>query len=121
MPAAKINNITMNYEIHGEGEPLILIGGLGTDISIHRKMIGEFSKKFKVLALDNRGAGLSDKPDIPYTIEMMADDTARLMTSAGIERANVLGISLGGRIAMALALRHPHRLSKLILTSTFAS
>jgi pimeloyl-ACP methyl ester carboxylesterase len=121
MPTVKVNDISMNYEIHGQGEPLVLIGGLGTDISVHRKMIRELSDKCRVLAFDNRGAGLTDKPDIPYTIEMMADDTAALMASAGIERANVLGISLGGRIAMALALRHPHRVNKLILTSTFAS
>jgi pimeloyl-ACP methyl ester carboxylesterase len=121
MSTVKVNDITMNYEIHGKGEPLVLIGGLGTDISIYRKMIGQFSKKFKVLAFDNRGAGLTDKPDAPYTIEMMADDTAALMAAAGIEQASVLGTSLGGRIAMALALRHPHRVSKLILVSTFAS
>ena len=121
MPTAKVNDITMNYEVHGQGEPLVLIGGLGTDISVHRKMIGELSEKYKVLTFDNRGAGLTDKPDVPYTIEMMADDTAALMATAGIERANVLGISLGGRIAMALALRHPGRVNKLILVSTFAS
>lgn len=111
----------MNYEIHGKGEPLVLIGGLGTDISVYRKMIKQLSQKFMVLAFDNRGAGFSDKPDIPYTIEMMADDTAALMASAGIEQANVLGTSLGGRIAMALALRHPERVKKMVLVSTFAS
>jgi pimeloyl-ACP methyl ester carboxylesterase len=121
MPTLKVNDISMNYEIHGQGEPLVLIGGLGTDISVYRKMIHQLSEKCKVLAFDNRGAGLTDKPDTPYTIEMMADDTAALMASAGIERATVLGTSLGGRIAMALALRHPQRVSKLILTSTFAS
>ena len=121
MPTAKINDISMNYEIHGQGEPLVLIGGLGTDISVYRKMICQLSEKHMVLAFDNRGAGLTDKPDIPYTIEMMADDTAALMASAGIERASVLGTSLGGRIAMALALRHPGRVTKLVLVSTFAS
>lgn len=121
MPTVKVNDISMNYEVHGQGSPLVLIGGLGTDISVYRKMIRQLSEKHKVLAFDNRGSGRTDKPDIPYTIEMMADDTAALMASAGIERASVLGTSLGGRIAMALALRHPRRVSKLILTSTFAS
>ncbi len=121
MPAAKVNDISMNYEIHGEGEPLVIIGGLGTDISVYRKMIRQLSEKHKVLAFDNRGAGLTDKPDIPYSIEMMADDTAALIASAGIERANILGTSLGGRIALALALRHPDRVMKLVLVSTFAS
>ncbi len=121
MPSAKVNDINMNYEVHGQGEPLILIGGLGSDISVHRKIIIELSQKYRVLAIDNRGVGLTDKPDIPYTIEMMADDTAGLMAAAGFEKANVLGISLGGRIAMALALRHPKLVTGLVLTSTFAS
>ena len=121
MPTVKVNDISMNYEVHGQGSPLVLIGGLGTDISVYRKMIRQLSEKHKVLAFDNRGSGRTDKPDIPYTIEMMAEDTAALMASAGIERASVLGTSLGGRIAMALALRHPLRVNKLILTSTFAS
>jgi 3-oxoadipate enol-lactonase len=121
MSRVEVNGISMNYEIHGEGETLVLIGGLGTDISVYRKMIKQLSQKFKILAFDNRGAGFSDKPNIPYTIEMMADDTAALMSSTGIEQANVLGTSLGGRIAMALALRHPNRVTKLVLVSTFAS
>ncbi|MDD4307328.1 MAG: alpha/beta hydrolase [Thermoplasmata archaeon] len=121
MPLVNVNGISVNYEIHGKGEPLVLIGGLGTDISVYRKMISHLSQKFMIMAFDNRGAGFSDKPDIPYTIEMMADDTAALMSAAGIERANILGTSLGGRIAMALALRHPGRVKKLILVSTFAS
>lgn len=121
MPTVKVNDITMNYEVHGGGEPLVLIAGLGTDISLYRKMILPLSEKHKVLAFDNRGVGRTDRPDIPYTIEMMADDTAGLLASVGIEKANVLGISLGGRIALDLTLRHPERVMKLVLTSTFAS
>jgi len=121
MPTVKVKDITMNYEMHGEGEPLVLIAGLGTDVSMYRKMVRPLSERHRVLVFDNRGVGLTDRPDIPYTIEMMADDTAGLMAAVGIERAHILGISLGGRIAMALALRHPERVMKLVLTSTFAS
>ncbi len=120
MPYEKINDIQMYYEIHGDGEPLVLIVGLGTDISEWDGIIRWLAKKYKVLAFDNRGAGHTDKPDIPYSIEMMAHDTAGLMQTLGIEQAHILGISMGGRIALALALRHPKSVKKLVLVSTSA-
>jgi pimeloyl-ACP methyl ester carboxylesterase len=109
----------MYYEIHGEGEPLVLIAGLSTDVTAYERMIRELSQQCKVIAFDNRGAGRTHKPDIPYSIDMMAEDTAGLLTALGIERAHILGISLGGRIAAALALRHPEQVKSLILVSTF--
>ena len=72
------------------------------------------------MAFDNRGAGRTDKPDAPYSIEMMADDTVGLMNALGIEHANILGISMGGRIALTLALEHPESVEKLVLVSTSA-
>ena len=107
MPYVKINDIQMYYEIHGDGEPLVLIVGLGTDISEWEGIIHWLAQKYQVLAFDNRGVGRTDKPDIHYSIEMMADDTAGLMQTLGIQQAHILGISMGGRIALALALRHP--------------
>jgi 3-oxoadipate enol-lactonase len=120
MPTIRIKDINMYYEIHGEGEPIVLIAGLGTDLASHAEMIGWLSKKYRVLAFDNRGEGLTDKPKVRYSIEMMADDTAGLIDALGIAKANVIGISMGGRIAMALALQHPELVRTLILTSTFA-
>ena len=110
----------MYYEIHGDGEPLVLIVGLGTDISEWEGIIRGLAKKYKVLAFDNRGAGRTDKPDTHYSIEMMADDTAGLMQMLGIQQAHLLGISMGGRIALALALQHPQYVKKLVLVSTSA-
>jgi pimeloyl-ACP methyl ester carboxylesterase len=74
-----------------------------------------------VLAFDNRGSGRTDKPDAPYTIPMMASDTAGLMNAVGMSDATVLGISMGGRVALDLALNHPDRVARLILVSTRAS
>ncbi len=116
----KVNDINMYYEVHGEGMPLVFIGGLGNDLTVFDPIILTLTKKFKVIAFDNRGAGRTDKPDIPYTIEMMADDTAGLLNVLGIKQAYVLGVSMGGRIALALALRHPEMVKSLVLTSTFA-
>ncbi|HEV2582774.1 MAG TPA: alpha/beta hydrolase, partial [Ktedonobacteraceae bacterium] len=73
---------------------------------------------YTVVAFDNRGVGQSDKPDIPYTIEMMAEDTAGLLNALGVEQAHLLGTSMGGRIAVALALQHPRLVKSLILVST---
>ena len=120
MPYVKVNDIQMYYEIHGDGEPLVLIVGLGTDISEWEGIIHGLAKKYKVLAFDNRGAGRTDKPDTPYSIEMMAHDTAGLMQTLGIQQAHILGISMGGRIALALALRHSKIVKKLVLVSTSA-
>lgn len=120
MPIIKIDDINMYYEIQGESNviSLVLISGLGTDLTVYREIITQLSKKFKVLAFDNRGAGRTDKPDIPYSIEMMAGDTANLMKAVGIKKANVLGISLGGRIALELCLKYPNMVNSLILVST---
>ena len=120
MPTIKVNDINMYYEIHGEGEPLVLIVGLGADISEYVKTISLLAKSYKVVAFDNRGAGRTEKPDSIYTIEMMADDTAELMKKLGIERANIIGHSMGGQIALQVAIRHPGRVNKLIVVSSSA-
>jgi 3-oxoadipate enol-lactonase len=120
MPTARVNDIDVYYEVHGDGEPLVLIAGLGSGVSLFARSIPIFSKDRMVVAFDNRGAGRTDKPDIPYTIEMMADDTAGLLGALDIKRADVLGVSMGGRIAMDLAIRYPDMVRALILVSTSA-
>jgi 3-oxoadipate enol-lactonase len=69
MPYVKVNDIQMYYEIHGDGEPLVLIVGLGTDISEWEGIIRWLAQNYKVLAFDNRGAGRTDKPDTQYSID----------------------------------------------------
>ena len=123
MPTINVNDINIYYEVHGEGEPLILIGGLANDITDytdHTTIIPELSQHYTVIAFDNRGVGRTDKPDAPYSIEMMAEDTVGLLDTLGITKAHLLGISMGGRIALALTLRHPERVNALVLASTGA-
>lgn len=120
MPTVQVNDIQMYYELRGKGHPLVLIPGMTLDVSEVEPIIRWFAERYRVLAFDNRGAGRTDKPDIPYTIAMMANDTAGLVDAVGIERANVLGISMGGRIALELALAQPERVERLALVSTSA-
>jgi len=82
------------------------------------RLILDTSKRHKTVIFDNRGAGRSDKPKVAYTIKMFADDTAGLMDALKIERAHILGISMGGMIAQEFALNHPDRVEKLVLCST---
>jgi pimeloyl-ACP methyl ester carboxylesterase len=120
VPTADVNGITMYHEVHGDGPPLVLILGLATDVSELGGLIGGLAEHYRVLAFDNRGVGRTDKPDSPYSVEMMAEDTIGLMRATGFERAHVVGISLGGRIAMELTLRCPDMVARLALVSTAA-
>jgi pimeloyl-ACP methyl ester carboxylesterase len=120
MPKVTANGIKIHYEERGEGDPLILIMGLGADGSLwedHRK---SYEKHFRCIMMDNRGSGQSDKPNGPYTTRMMAEDTAGLMDALGIEKAHVNGISMGGAIAQMLALEYPEKVRSLVLVSTWA-
>jgi 3-oxoadipate enol-lactonase len=121
VPVTRVGDIDMYHELHGSGDPLVLINGLAMDVSEWTWMIEWCAQTHRVLAFDNRGAGRTDKPDAPYTIPMMANDTNALMESAGMSHATVLGVSMGGKIALDLALEHPERVARLILVSTRAS
>jgi pimeloyl-ACP methyl ester carboxylesterase len=121
MTTAHVGDIDMYYELHGTGDPIVLIGGLASDISQSQWLTDWCARTHRVLAFDNRGAGRTSKPDAPYTIPMMANDTDALMEVAGMSHATVLGISMGGRVALDLALNHPDRVARLILVSTRAS
>lgn len=118
MPTARVDDIEMYYEVSGDGPPLVLILGLAGDLSEVGGIIAGFAEHFTVLAFDNRGAGRTDKPHEPYTIERMADDTVGLMRHVGVAKAHVLGISMGGRVAMDVALRYPDMVDRLVLVST---
>ncbi|MFX1316594.1 MAG: alpha/beta fold hydrolase [Promethearchaeota archaeon] len=116
---AEINGIKICYEIRGEGYPVFLVHGFGANKEFWIAQVGELSKKYKVITFDNRGSGMSDHPNEPYTMEMFADDLKGLMDVLKIEKAHFIGHSLGGAVIQHLALRYPERVNKIILISSF--
>lgn len=87
MPIVSVNGLQMYYELHGAGQPLALIEGLGTDLSGWSTIIEPLAQSHQVIAFDIHGAGRTDKLDEPYTIEQMADDTAGLLDALGIAQS----------------------------------
>jgi pimeloyl-ACP methyl ester carboxylesterase len=118
MEGARINGINLAYELRGSGAPRVMIHGAQGDQTMFAGMAGAFAPGYQVLTFDQRGTGLSDKPDVPYTIAMIADDTAALMDHVGFSAAHILGVSMGGMIAQEFALRHPKKTRSLILGCT---
>ena len=115
---ADVNGVKLCYEVFGEGYPLFLIHGFGAKKDSWIAQTPVLSKHFKVITLDNRGAGKSDRPDSEYTMEVFADDINGLMEHLGIEKANIAGWSLGGMIVQNFILKYPERVNKLILINT---
>jgi len=119
MAYARSGEVSLWYEVHGEdGPPLLLIEGLGYASWMWFKQVPAFSRFYRTIVFDNRGVGRSDKPDVPYSIPMMADDAAAVLDAVGIDCAHVLGYSMGSFIAQEFALRHPDRLGGLVLGGT---
>jgi 3-oxoadipate enol-lactonase len=118
MSTAKVGDINIYYEIHGEGEPLVLIMGYGSPSGWWFRQVPVYSQEYRVVIFDNRGTGRSNKPDIPYTMEMMAGDVSGLLDAIGVDAAHLWGVSMGGAIAQEFALRYPERVISLILGCT---
>jgi len=118
MPFTDASGFRIYFEEHGNGFPLLLINGLGSDHSEWLHQIPAFAPRFRVVVFDNRGTGKSDVPPGPYTTAEMADDAAALLRFLGIEKSHVLGVSFGGMIAQEVALRHPGRVEGLVLGCT---
>ena len=115
MPTVKVNDIDMYYEIHGDGEPLLIIWGMGGEISPFVDYMDNLNEDYKLIFFDNRGTGRTDKPHEQYSFELMASDTVGLMDKLGIKSAHILGISMGSRIALVMAAKYPERVKSLIL------
>jgi 3-oxoadipate enol-lactonase len=119
MPVLRAGRITMNYDQQGAGEPLVLIPYLAADHGCYAFQIAEYAKHFTCISVDLRGTGGSDKPDGTYTTELLADDVAAFMQAAGIAKAHVAGLSLGGGIGLWLAAKYPGNVASLSLHSTW--
>ncbi|GMN13468.1 alpha/beta fold hydrolase [Altererythrobacter sp. MTPC7] len=144
MPEATANNLTLHYDDHGDpaNPPVLLVMGLGAQMTMWPMELVEalVARGFRVIRYDNRDIGLSQKmggakapgmvrhilfrriglrPRVPYTLSDMADDGMALLTSLGIEKAHVVGASMGGMIAQLMAVNHADRL--LSLTSIFST
>jgi 3-oxoadipate enol-lactonase len=118
MPHTDAPGFRMHYGTCGQGRPLLLVCGLGSDRSEWISQVPAFSERFLVVTYDNRGAGDSEAPPGPYSTSQMADDAAALLARLGLGRAHVLGVSLGGMIAQEIALRHPGCVDRLVLACT---
>jgi len=119
MPTVQANGIDINYEVQGEGEPLLLIPYLAADQACYAFQVAEYAKHYTCYSVDLRGAGLSGKPDGIYTTELFADDMAAFMQAAGISQAHVFGLSLGAATGIWLAAKHPERVKSLSLHSAW--
>jgi pimeloyl-ACP methyl ester carboxylesterase len=116
--ATSSDGTRIHYEVHGSGEPVLLIMGLGSNAYGWHRTIPWLSEQFEVIAFDNRGTGRSDAPEGAYTIAQMAADAAAVLDAVGRKTAHVVGASLGGMIAQRFALAYPQRLRSLTLVCT---
>src|SRR3954469_14906105 len=117
MPQAEGDGLTVNYDVQGEGEPLLLIPYTSADHACYAFQLPTYTEHFRCIAVDLPGTGESDKSDGPYSTAGYADQLAAFLGAIGIERAHVAGMSLGASVGMHLAARHPSRVRSLSLHS----
>lgn len=120
MPAIPIGTITLYYESHGKGEPLVILPDLGNDVTSLWAQMPRLSQDFRCLAIDNRGVGRSSKPSVPYTTKLMAEDAFKVLNQIGVREFGILGLSMGGAIAQEMAIAEPDRVKKLIILGGWA-
>ena len=117
MPQVEVDGLTINYEVQGEGEPLLLIPYLSADNACYAFQLPAYTEHFSCIAIDLPGAGESDKPRGPYSTDGYADQVAAFLGAIGVEQAHVAGVSLGAAVGIHLAARHPERVRSLSLHS----
>lgn len=117
MPFCNINGVNIYYEIHGEGEPVIFGNGVFSNTLGWINQLSTFSKEYQVILYDMRGQGQSDKPDIPYTFDIHAEDQKALLEHLGITKVHHVGISYGAELGLVFALKYPKMLKSLVACS----
>lgn len=114
------DGVRIHYEVTGltKRAPVLLVQGLGAEKNSWNPQRAALALKHRTIALDNRGAGRSDKPSTTYTLEQMADDAIAVLDAVGVDAAHVVGLSMGGAISQIIALKYPHRVRSLTLVAT---
>lgn len=121
MPSATVDGNELYYERRGQGEPLLLITGMsGTHLLWGEPFLEALAAEFEVLSYDHRGVGRSGRVDEQFTLQDLADDAAGLLGALEVQRAHVVGISMGGMVAQQIALRHPERILTLTIGCSYA-
>lgn len=119
MPHAHVNGQSLYYEVHGEGEPVLAIQGLGADIASWIPQLNAWSENHRLIVLENRDVGRSSRADGPYDIKDMAADTLALADHLELDSFHLVGMSLGGTIAQEIALAAPERIRTLTLIVSY--
>jgi 3-oxoadipate enol-lactonase len=121
MPYTSSADIRIHYQRKGKGCPVLFLGGVGGDLRSKPNVFDSpLAECFDILSFDQRGTGLSDKPDVSYTLEQYALDAATVMDAVNWDSAHVIGVSFGGMVAQELALRRPQRVRSLVLCCSTA-
>lgn len=118
MEKAQVNGTTIAYEVHGQGEPLLLIHGAGVDHTTWQPQLEPLGKHFRLIVPDVRGHGQSGQTSTPYSIELFAEDLLCLLDTLGIQRTLICGHSMGGPVAQCVVTKQPERVKALILADT---
>ena len=118
MPDLARPGVTLHYDTRGRGAPLLLVAGLASDALSWLAVAEPLASRYRTIAPDNRGVGRTRPQDVPVDVDTLADDCAALLQHLGVERASVVGHSMGGFVAQRLALRHPHLVERLVLVAT---
>ncbi len=118
MATIQVNGIELYYEVSGDGEPLLLLHGLGSSTRDWELQTPVFAEHFQAITVDMRGHGRSAKPPGPYSVPLFAQDTAMVLQELGVTAVRVVGISMGGMIAFQLALDFPQLIKKMVIVNS---
>ena len=118
MPRCAVNGAELYYELHGSGEPMLLVPGFTVSAAVFEPVLAAYARRFRCILFDNRGSGRTRAPARPTSMPELAADAAGLLAALGVDSAHVYGVSMGGMVAQELALRFPERVRGLVLGAT---